>query len=131
MANKKGVSDSDTKISTESKETTESDENNKSPNHEIYEGITSFAYIGPAMPDGRLKSNTVLVGTYGQITEYYRDVIEQFPRTRRLFVPTEHLAESREKTKTSGNLLNRCFKEIEKAIAEAAKEQDSEERGEN
>ena len=85
----------------------------KKPPHE---GVTNFAYIGPSLPGGGLKSNTVLAGTYQQITDYYKEAIELYPGIEKLFVPASRLAETREKSKKGGNLISKHYQEIAAAI---------------
>ena len=92
----------------------------------IYDGVTNFAYVGPSLPGGMLKNNTILNGTHEQITEYYKEAVEQFPSVGRLFVPVARLAESREKLLRGGNLISRHFQEVAAAIAKMEKE-----KGEN
>jgi len=114
--NDKTVSDSDTKtpaaeaVNTETAPAVPTDAAPKN------EGATTFAYIGPALPNGRLKSNTILVGTHAEITEYYKETIELYPSVAKLIVPVSRLAESREKAEKSGNLLNKYCQEVAEAI---------------
>ena len=115
MSNKKTVSDSDT--------TTNAPEGATPNGKGRYEGVTNFAYIGPSLPGGKLQSNTVLCGTYAEITEYYKDAIEIYPSAARLIVPVTRLAESREKIKTSGNLLYNYNTEIAAAIKARGEEE--------
>ena len=124
--NNEPVSDSDTKTTAGNVETIEADApagatppTDKKP---MYEGVTNFAYIGPSLPGGTLKSNTILGGTYAEITEYYKEAIEQYPAVAKLFVPVTRLAESREKAAKGGNLINKIYNEVADAIAEKAKE---------
>lgn len=77
-----------------------------------YEGVRNFVYIGPSLPGGRLKSLTVLSGTYAQIADYYKETIALYPSIERLIVPVARLAEAREKTQTSGNLMYNYYQEI-------------------
>jgi hypothetical protein len=77
-----------------------------------YSGITNFAYVGPSLPGGRLKSLTVLNGTYEQVAEYYREAIELFPTVAKLIVPVANLAESREKIEKGGNLMSKQYQEL-------------------
>ncbi len=129
--NKRTVSDSDTNNpAAESKNSTQTAEAavTTAPEKEItatalnvtektsekaqYEGVTNFVYIGPSLPSGQLKSNTVLNGTYKQITEYYKDTIELYPSIAKLIVPVTRLAEARGKTQTSGNIMYNYYQEI-------------------
>jgi hypothetical protein len=88
-----------------------------------YEGVTAFVYIGPSLPDGRLKNNTILSGTYEQVTGYYADAIGAYPSVARLIVPVARLAESREKTQTSGNVMHKYYQDVTAAIKAKGVEQ--------
>jgi len=81
-----------------------------------YKGLTKFTYVGPSLPGGRLKSNTILEGTYAEITEYYKEAIELYPNVANLIVPVSQLAESRVKIKKSGNLMYNYYTEVDDAI---------------
>jgi len=82
----------------------------------MYDKITSFAYVGVSLPGGRLKSNTILHGTYAAILEYYKEVIELYPGVEKLIVPVVKLAEAREKLRSGGNLLNKYNQDVIAAI---------------
>lgn len=86
------------------------------PEKTRYEGVKNFTYIGPSLPGGRLKSLTVLGGTYAEITDYYKEAIALYPNVARLIVPVTRLAEAREKTQTSGNLMYNYYQEVAAAI---------------
>jgi len=136
MSVKKSVSDSDTTktvaetenavVNTETEAATAPAAVTPPVQKSLYDGITTFAYVGPSLPSGWLKSNTILNGTYAEITEYYKEAIELFPSVARLFVPVSRLAESREKLLRGGNLISRHFQEVAAAIAKMEKE-----KGEN
>jgi len=85
-------------------------------NKPMYDKITSFAYVGVSLPGGRLKSNTILHGTYAAIMEYYKEDIASYPGVEKLFVPVSKLAESREKLRSGGNLLSKYNQDIAAAI---------------
>jgi len=88
-----------------------------------YEGVTNFVYIGASLPNGRLKSNTVLIGTYAEITEYYKEAIELYPPVAKLIVPVSQLAESREKAKKGGNLIHKYCQEVADLITPKGEEE--------
>ena len=123
----KNVSESDTNNEPEytEPEYTETTPQAATPpdNKPPHDGVTSFVYVGPSLPGGRLKSNTVLSGTYAEITGYYKEAIDLFPAVARLFVPVSRCAESREKAEKSGNLINRHYQEIIAAITAKGDEQ--------
>ena len=135
----KNVSESDTVNTAENTETeitTDTAENTEAENATNvtpqggtvqYEGITNFAYVGPTLPRGKLKSNTILCGTFAQVTEYFKDAIALYPGVEKLFVPVNRLAETRERLQKGGNLINRHVQEVEAAIkAEAQKAAEAE-----
>ena len=114
--NKKDVSDSDTINTAGNTEAAAPAGATTADKKPMYDGGTNFAYIGPSLPGGRLKSNTVLGGTYAEITEYYKEAIDLYPSVAKLFVPVSRLAESREKAEKGGNLINRYYNEVAAAI---------------
>lgn len=75
-----------------------------------------FVYIGPSLPSGRLKSNTVLCGGIESIKEYYKEVIEKYPQVERLIVPVKKLGELKEKIQTHGNIINKYYGDLVSAI---------------
>jgi hypothetical protein len=81
-----------------------------------------FVYIGPSLPGGRLKSNTVLCGGIESIKEYYKEVIEKYPQVERLIVPVEKLGELKEKTQTHGNIINKYYGDVVSAMGENKEE---------
>lgn len=75
-----------------------------------------FVYIGPTLPGGKLKSNTVLQGDIEKIKEYYKDVLEQYPQVVRLIVPVSKLGEQKEKVQTHGNIINKYYGDVVSAM---------------
>lgn len=117
--NKKSVSDLDTEnTAAEGKETTAT-----TPKSERYAGVKTFAYVGPSLPGGKLKSNTILSGTYAEITGYYKEAITLYPGAEKLIVPVSRLAETREKTQNSGNVMYKYYQELAAEIKAKGEEQ--------
>ena len=71
-----------------------------------------FVYIGPTLPGGKLKCNTVLCGGMAEIKAYYSDVLEDYPQIERLIVPVHKLGEMKEKVQTPGNIINKYYGDI-------------------
>ena len=109
--NKKGVSDLDTENNVAA-----AGEPAAPTEKERYAGITKFVYVGPSLPGGRLKSNTVLSGKYAEITAYYKEAIALYPCAEKLIVPVIRLADAREKTQNGGNAMNKYYQEVAAAI---------------
>ena len=81
-----------------------------------YDGITSFSYIGPNVLGGRLKANIVLNGTHAEITEFYKDVLAEYPSVEKLIVPVSRLADAREKIGKPGNILQKHYSDLVSAF---------------
>lgn len=121
--NQSNVSETDT-INAAATETTQNEgSGTAAPTEKArYEGVTAFVYVGPSLPGGRLKSNTVLSGTYAEIAEYFKDAIALHPSVARLIVPVSRLAEAREKTQNSGNAMYKYYTEVTAAISAKGEE---------
>ena len=122
--NKKGVSDLDTENTAAEAESgvAYAEDAPAAPTKTRYEGVTNFAYIGPSLPGGRLKSNTILSGTHAEITAYYAEAITLYPNAAKLIVPVARLAEFREKVQTSGNVMYNYYAELAAAISAKGEE---------
>ena len=119
--NNKNVSNSDTTTdAVDSPAVEETAAETSAPQHG---GDRHFVYVGPSLPNGRLKNGTVLIGSRKEITEYYKEAIELFPPVAKLFVPVAKLAESREKTQKSGNLIYKHCQEVAAAIKAKGEEE--------
>lgn len=115
MSNKKDVS-TEGKTENATAKPTENQEVETAKEREHY------VYIGPSLPGGRLKSNTVLNSSMEKIKEYYKDVLEKYPQVARLIVPIEKLGESKEKVQTSGNIINKYYNDVASEIVKNKEE---------
>lgn len=77
----------------------------------------TYCYIGPNLPDGALKRNTVIIGTKQEIKEKYQQEIEKYPQVERLIIEIEQLAESKAKIAQGGNYLTKSYEDVEAVIA--------------
>jgi hypothetical protein len=71
-----------------------------------------FVYIGPTLPNGRLKGNAIFSGSREEVTAHLADVLEIYPLVNDLIIPVEELAEQRVKASTPGNYINKCYKDV-------------------
>lgn len=76
------------------------------------EEYSMFAYVGPALPHGRLKENAVFRGKIEDVLSYLQDVLEDYPQVEKLIVPTHKLAIYAVKAKTPGNVVNKHYTDI-------------------
>jgi len=81
------------------------------------EPAETFAYIGPSLPGGMLKQNTILHGTRAAVEEHCKAAIDLCPAVAKLIVPTDkNLQQARNNAQTSGNYLHKCCGEVAAAI---------------
>ncbi|RPF48258.1 hypothetical protein EDD70_1073 [Hydrogenoanaerobacterium saccharovorans] len=71
-----------------------------------------YVYIGPTLPGGKLKCNTVLIGDMQIIKAYYSHVLEEYPQIERLIVPIHRLGEMKEKAQAPGNIINKYYGDV-------------------
>lgn len=86
------------------------------------EPTMQLIYIGPQLPRTAVKPNTVLTGTEKQIKEGLADVFERFPLAEKMLVPVEGLADSKDKIRTAGTLLNKYYADLVSAAEAVVKE---------
>ena len=88
----------------------------------------TYVYVGPSLPGGLMKSNTILRGTLAEISDYYTEILQGYPAIKyevleRLIVPVEKLAKTRQDIEDSGTLAYARYKDIENLILKARKEE--------
>lgn len=82
-----------------------------------------YCYIGPNIPGGALKQNSIMIGTKEGIKEKYKEEIEKYPQVERLIVSVEKLQESKEKINITGNIINKYYQDIISSINGNEKEE--------
>lgn len=93
-----------------------------SSEEEMYTEYTQFVYIGPSLPNGRLKENAVLQGSYSTVLHYLSEIVEEYPQIKRLIVPIHKLGEYAAKVKTSGNIVNKYYSDVISGISSKREE---------
>ena len=86
----------------------------------------TYAYVGPSLPGGLLKANSILKGSLEEIKAYYGALLEGFPEIKyasleKLIVPLARLAKSRENINKPGNIMRKYYSDIEGMVQEARK----------
>jgi len=81
--------------------------------------VVKLVYVGPQLPRGRLKTNTIFEGTREQIlaSPELAEVLKRYPLVKNMLVPVSKLAEAKMKTKTAGNALHKFYADIDSLIA--------------
>lgn len=70
-----------------------------------------YIYIGPSLPAGRLKKNSVFIGGYEQTLHCLSDVLQHYPQVKKLLVPVEQLS-AEKKRLASGGALSKAYAEL-------------------
>lgn len=89
----------------------------ETPKKEVVEEEKTYCYIGPNLPGGVLKKNSVVIGTKKEIKEKYKEEIEKYPQLERLIIPVENLADAKAKVEKDGNILNKYYRDISSLAA--------------
>lgn len=71
-----------------------------------------LVYIGPSLPKGQLKSNTIFMGTKEEILSHVKEITDKIPLVEKMFVPVDQLADKKQKVQTEGNIYNKYYKDI-------------------
>lgn len=87
----------------------------------VAEESKTYCYIGPNLPDGVLKKNSLIIGTKKEIKEKFKEEIEKYPQLERLMIQVEDLADAKAKVASEGNILNKYYNDIA-SITAAKKE---------
>jgi hypothetical protein len=80
------------------------------------EETLTLVYIGPTLPAGKLKCNSIFNGTREEIKKHLETVMKEYPLTEKLLFPVDQLAEKKDKVKTAGNILNKYYSDIASSI---------------
>lgn len=72
-------------------------------------------YVGPQLPRGRLKTNTIFEGGSREeilASPELAEVLKKYPLVKNMLVPVSKLAEAKQKIKTGGNALHKFYTDI-------------------
>lgn len=82
---------------------------------EAAETVT-LVYVGPSLPKGQLKQNSIFIGTRQEIEKELEAVLEKFPLAKKLLVPVADLATAKTKVKSAGNVLHKWYADVSSLI---------------
>lgn len=72
----------------------------------------TLVYVGPSLPRGMLKQNSIFVGTREQVEKSLEDAIRKYPMVGKMLVPVPKLAEAKIKIASKGNILHKYYADI-------------------
>lgn len=77
----------------------------------------TLVYVGPSLPRGLLKQNSIFVGTRKQIEGNLEEATKRYPIVGKMLVPTSRLAEAKIKIASSGNIFHKYYADIVSLIS--------------
>lgn len=87
------------------------------------EEVVKLVYVGPTLPKGQLKQNSIFEGTEKEIKKELEKVLEKYPLAEKMLVPVRNLAEAKRKVGTAGNITNKWYADIVSGMAVEFKEE--------
>ena len=73
---------------------------------------TVYVYVGPALPRGLLKANSMFTGTMEAVLHELEPAIARYPLVKRLLVPVSNLANAKMQIRDSGTLLGHSYRQL-------------------
>lgn len=86
-----------------------------------FSGFKRYAYAGPTIKGTKLRENAVFAGSLEDVMAYLGDELKEYPEAAELLVPTEKLAEYKQKKEKRGNSIHNTYKSIASASARNGK----------
>ncbi len=77
--------------------------------------VVKLIYVGPQLPRGRLKTNTIFEGGSREeilASPELAEVMKRYPLVKNMLVPVSKLAEAKQKIKAGGNALHKFYTDI-------------------
>lgn len=106
----------------EGEETGENTQEAEKPQEGPQEAQETLVYVGPSLPRGLLKQNSIFVGTREQVEKSLEEVISKYPMAGKMLVPVSKLAEAKVKIASKGNILYKYYADIVSLIGAEFKE---------
>lgn len=100
----------------------ENTQEQEKPQESSQEGQETLVYVGPSLPRGLLKQNSIFVGTRKQVEKSLEEVMEKYPMAGKMLVPVSKLAEAKIKIASKGNILYKYYADIVSLIGAEFKE---------
>ena len=106
----------------EKEEAGENTQEAEKPQEGPQEAQETLVYVGPSLPRGLLKQNSIFVGTREQVEKSLEEVISKYPMAGKMLVPVSKLAEAKVKIASKGNILYKYYADIVSLIGAEFKE---------
>ena len=86
------------------------------------EAQETLVYVGPSLPRGLLKQNSIFVGTREEVEKSLEEAMKKYPMAKNMLVPVSKLAEAKVKIASKGNILHKYYADIVSLIGAEFKE---------
>ncbi len=106
----------------EKEEAGENTQEPEKPQEKPQEGRETLVYVGPSLPRGMLKQNSIFVGTREEVEKSLEEAIKKYPMAKNMLVPVSKLAEAKVKIASKGNILHKYYADIVSLIGAEFKE---------
>lgn len=87
------------------------------PQEGLKESRETFVYVGPSLPRGMLKQNSIFVGTREEVEKSLEEAVKKYPMAGKMLVPVSKLAEAKIKIASKGNILHKYYADIVSLIS--------------
>ncbi len=87
------------------------------PQESPQESQETLVYVGPSLPRGLLKQNSIFVGTREQVEKSLEEATKKYPMAGKMLVPVSKLAEAKIKIASQGNILHKYYADIVSLIS--------------
>ena len=101
----------------EKEEAGENTQEAEKPQESSQESQETLVYVGPSLPRGLLKQNSIFVGTREQVEKSLEEAIKKYPMAGKMLVPVSKLAEAKIKIASQGNILHKYYADIVSLIS--------------
>lgn len=106
----------------EGEEAGENTQEPEKPQEKPQEGRETLVYVGPSLPRGMLKQNSIFVGTREEVEKSLEEAMKKYPMAKNMLVPVSKLAEAKVKIASKGNILHKYYADIVSLIGAEFKE---------
>ena len=106
----------------EKEEAGENTQEPEKPQEKPQEGRETLVYVGPSLPRGMLKQNSIFVGTREEVEKSLEEAMKKYPMAKNMLVPVSKLAEAKVKIASKGNILHKYYADIVSLIGAEFKE---------
>ncbi len=73
-----------------------------------------YIYVGPSLPAGLLKANSIFIGSKDRVFHDLERITEQYPEVKRLIIPVSELTATKRELISGGNAMSAAFKVLSK-----------------